>query len=136
MGDVKMSLYNVETGEKIIDAEDISEVQLDVNTKYEIKYDIDDHKFISNLFCSDYEMTFNCDTTSINIDKLFGIDKAKKPDAYDITYTKIVQCRKHKNRRINKKWAKRYGCKQIQVVSKGWNLYTYTDGTFEFKKDL
>jgi hypothetical protein len=67
---------------------------------------------------------------------LFGIDKANKPDAYDISFIKYVQCRKHKKKRINNKWAKKYGYKPITVTSKGWQINAYTDGTFEFKKDI
>jgi hypothetical protein len=136
LSDVKMSLYNVETGEKILDADDVRDVKLDVNTKYETRYDEEDHKFKSKLLCSDYEMTFNCDTSSLDVEKLFGVDMATKPDAYDITYIKIVPCRTHKKKRINKKWLKRYGYKQVRVTSKGWQLNTYIDGSFEFKKDI
>lgn len=136
MSNVKMSLYNVDTGEKVMDADDIKEVKMDVNTKYETTYDNEEHKFNSKMFASDYEMSFNCDMTDLNIDALFGIDMAKKPDAYDITFIKMVQCRIHKRKRINKKWAKRYGYKPITVTPKGWQINTYTDGTFEFKKDI
>lgn len=136
MNDVKMSLYNVETGERLIENEDIQEVKLDVNTKYETRYDDENHRFNSKLLCSDYEMTFNCDNANINIDKLFGIDIATKPDAYDIIFVKMIQARTHKKKRINKKWLKRYGYKPINVTSKGWQINTYTDGTFEFKKDI
>lgn len=136
MSDVKMSLYNIETGEKVLDANDVIEVKLDVNTKYETRYDKENQKFNSKILCSDYEMTFNCDTTNVNLDVLLGIDKANKPDAYDIVYVKLVQCRIHKKKRINKKWAKKYGYKQVNVTSKGWHLNTCTDGSFEFKKDI
>ena len=132
ISDVQMSLYNVEIGERLMDTQDISEVKLDVNTKYETRYDNEYH----NMMASDYEMTFNCYTTDINIDALFGIDMAAKPDAYDISFIRIVQYRTHKKKRINKKWLKRYGYKQVNVTSKGWQLNTYTDGTFEFKKDI
>lgn len=133
---VKLSLYNADTGENLGELDGINEIQMDVNTKYETKYDKDTSRFKSIMSCSDYEMTFDCDTTNVNIEELFGFDKAAKPDSYDITYIKIVQCRKHRRKRINKKWLKRYGYKQINVESKGWQLNTYTDGTFEFKKDL
>lgn len=72
-----------------------------------------------------------------NIDKLlkiFGVDISGKPDSYTIQYSKIVQARKHKKKRINKKWIKRYGYKQIWFNSKGWKMKYYKDGTAEFVK--
>ena len=54
----------------------------------------------------------------------------------NITYFKFVQARKHRKKRINKKWLKKYGYKQIAVTSNGWILKTYTDWTYEFVKDL
>lgn len=136
MKNVKLSLYNAETGENLGELDGINEIQMDVNTKYETKYDKETSRFNSLISCSDYEMTFDCDTTAINFDTLFGIDKATKPDAYDITYIKIVQCRTHKKKRINKKWLKRYGYKQVNITTKGWKFIGNTDGSFEFKKDI
>ena len=48
--------------------------------------------------------------------------------------TKTVQARTHKKKRINKKWAKRYGFKCVTKTTKGWKLKTYKDGSFEFIK--
>ena len=48
--------------------------------------------------------------------------------------TKTVQARTHKKKRINKKWLKRYGYKQITVKSKGWKVKTDTNGNVEFIK--
>lgn len=56
------------------------------------------------------------------------------PDAYDIQYVKIVQVRKHKKRRINKKWVKRYGYKRVVVDAKGWKIKNNTDGSIELVK--
>lgn len=61
----------------------------------------------------------------INIDKLLKIF---------IQYLKTVQAKKHKKKRINKKWIKRYGYKQKWFNSKGWKLKSYKDGTAEFVK--
>ena len=65
---------------------------------------------------------------------LFGLDKSKMPDMYDISFLKPIQARKHKKKRINKKWLKRYGYKFITVECKGWKLCCKTDGTVEFVK--
>lgn len=70
----------------------------------------------------------------VESNKILGLDIAQMPDSYNIKYIKIVQVRKHKKKRINKKWLKRYGYKKVIVNSKGWNMKTYTDGTVEFVK--
>lgn len=66
--------------------------------------------------------------------KIFGVDISRKPDSYTIQYSKNVQVRKHKKKRINKKWIKRYGYKQIWFNSNGWKLKCYKDGIAEFVK--
>ena len=68
--------------------------------------------------------------------KAFGIDPLQFPDAYDIKIIKFIQIRRHKKKRINKKWNKKYGIKyrSAAVTAKGWKLKTYQDGTFEFVK--
>lgn len=64
----------------------------------------------------------------------FGVDSSKLPDSYDIQFIKLVQARKHKKKRINKKWIKRYGYKQKLFETKGWKIKTYTDDGIEFIK--
>ena len=135
-GDVQMSLYNVETGEELGKLNGLHDITLETNTLYESRYNKENHEIGSLYNGGNCEMSFSCDTTSMNIDQLFGIDKATKPDAYDISFLKYVQCRKHKQKRINKKYAKKYGYKTIVAKSKGWQINTYADSTFEFKKDI
>ncbi len=77
---------------------------------------------------------FDATEETVGINKILGLDIAQMPDAYDIQYVKIVQARKHKKKRTNKKWLKRYGYKKVIVNSKGWNVKTHTDGTVEFVK--
>ena len=79
------------------------------------------------------------DIKEVNMTSGCQIDYARDkhgnmPDAYDIQFIKFVQARKHKKRRINKKWLKRYGYKQITVESKGWKMKTDTNGNVEFIK--
>lgn len=78
-------------------------------------------------------MEFTTDET-VDTNKILGLDIAQMPDSYDIQYVKIFQARKHKKKRTNKKWLKRYGYKKVIVNSKGWNVKTHTDGTVEFVK--
>lgn len=53
---------------------------------------------------------------------------------YEVTFTKVVQARRHRKKRINKKWAKKYGYKQVFVKSPGWKMTANTDGTVTFTK--
>ena len=53
-------------------------------------------------------MKFTTEET-VDTNKILGLDIAQMPDSYDIQYVKVVQARKHKKKRINKKWLKRYG---------------------------
>lgn len=81
------------------------------------------------------EVTFTFEDTTINEDLLKKLT-SEFPEMFDIEYTKIVQARKHRKKRINKKWLKKYGYKQVKVRSKGWKIRTYADdGTWEFVKD-
>lgn len=119
------------TGTNPTKIEDIKE--LSVISESQIDYAKDKHDKQAWIpFDSTYEMTFTIDEL-INIDDL-GIDTLNVPSAYDIQYVRIVQARKHKKKRINKKWLKRYGYKQITVEGKGWKIKTDTDGNVEFIK--
>lgn len=78
---------------------------------------------------------------NLNVDrlnKILRIDESKIPDKYDIKVSKLVPCRWHKKKRINKKMLKKHGhpnyVYRFETV-KGWNLKTYTNGEFEFVKD-
>lgn len=54
---------------------------------------------------------------------LFNQLIAAQPEAtYDLYYTHLVQARKHKKKRINKKWRKRYGFKEEQICIPGVKL--------------
>ena len=48
-------------------------------------------------------------------------------ESFDVEWIEIVQVRKHKKKRINKKWLKKYGVKQITRTSKGWKITNYAD---------
>lgn len=93
----------------------------------------DEHKIIHTSVSSEMSITFNVNKP-IDLNKVLGLDIAKFPDSYDVQYVKIIQARKHKKKRINKKWLKRYGYKKVMINSKGWKINTLTDGTVEFVK--
>ena len=70
-------------------------------------------KRFSAPMSADAEVSFECDINTSLFAKLIGIDLANGQDAtcasmvFQKTYR--VQRRRHKKKRINKKWAKRYG---------------------------
>lgn len=55
---------------------------------------------------------FDATEETVGINKILGLDIAQMSDSYDIQYIMLVQARKHKKKRINKKWLKRYGYKK------------------------
>ena len=84
----------------------------------------------------DKEVTFTFESATINEELWERLMPSEFPEMFDIEYPKIVQARKHRKKRINKKWLKKYGYKQIMVRSKGWKIRAYADdGTWEFVKD-
>ena len=131
-----INFFDTKTGENLGQVEDIEEVNM--TSECQIDYTGDKHGNILTRYVHDptYEFTVDVgkpiDTEEFY--KILGIDIANMPDAYDIQFIKFVQARKHKKRRINKKWLKRYGYKQITVESKGWRMKTDTNGNVEFIK--
>ena len=65
-------------------------------------------------------------------------DKLMSP--LDITYKTVhyIQKRKHRKKRINKKWAKRYGHIPIErtVATTGWEVAKSENGEFELRKEI
>jgi hypothetical protein len=57
------------------------------------------------------------------------------PEKYDIQIQVPVQRRRHRKKRINKKWAKRYGYIMKTITTKGWKIHIDTDDNVEFIKD-
>lgn len=77
-----------------------------------------------------FEGTF--ENTELNVD-LFNQLIATQPEAtYDLYCTILVQARKHKKKRINKKWRKRYGFKEKQICIPEVKLESCTDGNYVF----
>lgn len=90
---------------------------------------------IRNISCSkDIELSATCEINLDVLNKILGADITNSDDAWAFHYTKLVQRRKHKKHRINKKWAKRYGFKEetynmgnyhIDSVDKTGDITTY-----------
>lgn len=124
------------TGDEVMKVDGFREVE--ITTDSQIDYDLDPHKV--NRICrnnAEMAMTFSTDEPmdTEKFYKTIGYDPSNLPDKYDIQFQKFVQARKHKKRRINKKWLKRYGYKVVLVDAKGWKMKMNTDGTVEFVKD-
>ena len=67
-----------------------------------------------------------------DIKKILGI--GNPTSTFSIQYTKLVQAKKHRKWRTNKKWLKRYGYKEVVVESDGWNVKESDEGTAIFEK--
>lgn len=127
----EIKMYLMDGDKPIMQIDDIqySDLQYKYNTKYKSRLDKYDGSFcIDTSEPIDYQKIY----------KVFGIDEAKIPDKYDVKISKIVPCRWHKKKRINKKMLKKHGhpnyVHRFETV-KGWKLNTYTDGSYEFVKD-
>ena len=130
-----VNIFDTETGENLGQINDVKSVKIE--SEYETVHVQKEAKNILS-FNHDPSYTVTFDTYEpINTEELYkilGVDTSNMPDAYDIQFTEIVQVRKHKKKRINKKWAKRYGYKQVVVDSKGWKIKNNTDGSIELVK--
>lgn len=131
-----MNFFDTETGENLGQIENIKEISMSHFSKTEEEHnkhgDINWFKYKNE----EYTMSVDFDKEIVinELHKVLGIDTSNMSDAYDVQFIKFVQARKHKKRRINKKWLKRYGYKQMIVESKGWKMKTDTDGNVEFIK--
>lgn len=67
--------------------------------------------------------------------KALGVDTSNVPDVYSILLTKPIQRRRHKKKRINKKWLKKYGYKLLVDYKDDWRIKPYIDGVYEFVKE-
>lgn len=74
---------------------------------------------------------FTCENAMINVNLLAKLFMQEKSNTFDIQYTIMVQARRHKKKRINKKWLKRYGYKQQQMIDNDWKLGEYNAQTGE-----
>ena len=125
LGCGELTLFDTTTGKELCN---LNNVQLD-SCKAE------EGTHLDNWIKRDASITMEFTTyETVDINKTLGLDVCQMPDSYDIRYVKIIQARKHRKKRINKKWLKRYGYKKVLVNSKGWNVKTHTDGTIEFVK--
>lgn len=130
--DMKCSVVNIfdtETGENLGQIDNIASVEM-------ISKNETAKNTLSFSHDPTYTITFDING-SINTEELYkilGVDTSSMLDSYDIQILKIVQVRNHKKRRINKKWAKRYGYKQVIVDDNEWKIKNNPDGGIVFVK--
>ena len=101
---------------KIFETDNIKYISLEVDEQEDPIIDISD--------CDEKVITFNHSPTfngTFEIENLFGFDLKDKYN--NIIHIPIIkQRKKHKKRRINKKWFKRYGYDVEYVEIGGWKL--------------
>ena len=129
-----LNLFDTQTGNKIGTLDRIRDVSIDSDYKTDYGYDTNNKKEIWRKYYPTYEISFTSNKLTDELKGVLGIDKSNTPDTYNIQFTKAVQARKHKKKRINKKWLKRYGYKHIVVECNDCKLKSYDDGTVEFVK--
>lgn len=66
---------------------------------------------------SSYDTEFNSEL----LNKLCGYDE-NHGNNWELSYKKTEQIRKHKKKRINKKWAKKYGYREVNVQLGKFNM--------------
>lgn len=119
---------------QISDIQD-SDLQYEYNTKYKSRLE---YKTLLDRYGGSFCIDISESIDYQKILKVFGVDESKIPDKYDMEVSKLIPCRWHKKKRINKKMLKKHGhpnyIKRWETV-KGWKLNSYTNGEFEFIKD-
>lgn len=84
------------------------------------------------------EITFECDVDPSVLSRIIGgMDLAHREDITSYTligkYPRRIQARHHKKKRINKKWAKRYGYKTVYEDVRITDLhFNHDDSRFEW----
>lgn len=125
-------MYLMDDDKPIMQINDIQDS--DVKYKYNTKYNSRLLDKYDGSFCIDISEPIDYQ----KIHKVFGIDESKIPDKYNIKVSKLIPCKWHKKKRINKKMLKKHGypnyVHRFETV-KGWKLHSYTNGEFEFVRD-
>lgn len=130
-------MYLMDDDKPIMQISDIqdSDLQYEYNTKYKSRLE---YKTLLDRYGGSFCIDISESIDYQKILKVFGVDESKIPDKYDIEVSKLIPCRWHKKKRINKKMLKKHGhpnyIKRWETV-KGWKLNSYTNGEFEFIKD-
>lgn len=117
-------------GNNVLALDNVDEIELTSNVTEE--RDILGN--VENIKKGETTLSFASTFEKMVLFKALGFDMSNTPDAYKIQVTKPVQRRKHKKKRINKKWLKKYGYKILVDFRDGWHIKSYADGHYEFVK--
>jgi len=97
-----LSLINLATGEKVLESVEVINPSIETNMSVDWK--------------PSFTMTMgSCRFSPEDLEKLLGNNQRGYNIEANGTRVVMVQAKKHKSKRINKKWSKRYGYKEIQV---------------------
>jgi hypothetical protein len=96
--------------------------------------------YVTSINCplsASEEVSFECEVNAQAFSKLMGVDLAKRGDltsfTVECTTPYQVQIRRHRKKRINKKWAKRYGYKTMFKTVKMTDVqFVQNETDFEF----
>lgn len=89
---------------------------------------------VENIKRGETTLSFTNITNKEDLFEVLEVDTSNVPDAYSILLTKPIHRRRHKKKRINKKWVKKYGYKLLVDLKDDWRIKSYKDGTYEFVK--
>lgn len=115
---------NMETGKSF----ELPDATIEVDT---FSPNPDEIVSLESIYKTHEVANFTCENAMINVNLLAKLFTQEKSNTFDIQYTIMVQARKHKKKRINKKWLKRYGYKQQQMIANDWKLGEYNAQTGE-----
>lgn len=122
--------FQDKNGDNILALNNINKLELTSN----ITEEVDAIGNVENIKRGEITMSLTDPIENENLFKALGVDTSNVPDKCNIYLTKLIQRRKHKKKRINKKWLKKYGYKLSVDCKYGWRTKSNKEGTFEFVK--
>ena len=101
-------MYLMDDDKPIMQISDIqdSDLQYEYNTKYKSRLE---YKTLLDRYGGSFCIDISESIDYQKILKVFGVDESKVPDKYDMEVSKLIPCRWHKKKRINKKMLKKHG---------------------------
>lgn len=101
-------MYLMDGDKPIMQISDIqdSDLQYEYNTKYKSRLE---YKTLLDRYGGSFCIDISESIDYQKILKVFGVDESKIPDKYDMEVSKLIPCRWHKKKRINKKMLKKHG---------------------------
>ena len=126
-------LQDPESKKEIGSFNDIQEINMTRNT---VEQCHDYRRYKPIITRDERVLSFSANTSEIN-PAILGADFSKTPDQVNILYVKKIQARKHRKKRINKKWLKRYGYKEQSIDFGEWNVKSTDEcGEYEFTRKV